>query len=87
MELYNNQTNQRSLLNTINHKLTKKKNPRYPNRIKLAYNWIIYLFNDYYQTKKETIKHQIVARQTQTKNNLIFEKRTQPTKQKEKKII
>ena len=34
------------------------------------------------KSKKETIKHQKVARQTQTKNNLIFEKKTQPTKQK-----
>ena len=34
------------------------------------------------KSKKETIKHQKVGSQTQTKKNLIFEKKTQPTKQK-----
>ena len=38
---------------------------------------------DIIRSKKETIKHRKVARQTQTKNNLIFEKKTQP-KKKEK---
>ena len=37
------------------------------------------------KSKKETIRHQKVVRKTQTKNNLIFEKRTQPTKPKENK--
>ena len=37
------------------------------------------------KSKKETIKHQ--KDNTQTKNNLIFEKRTQTTKQKENKRI
>ena len=34
------------------------------------------------KSKKEIIKHKKVERQTHTKNNLIFEKRTQPTKHK-----
>ena len=34
------------------------------------------------KSKKEIIKHKKVERQTHTKNNLIFEKSTQPTKHK-----
>ena len=34
------------------------------------------------KSKKEIIKHKKVERQTHTTNNLIFEKRTQPTKHK-----
>ena len=59
--------------------MIRKEHQRYPNRINPAKNWIIFSFEDYYKVNERNKKHKKVERQTQTKNNLIFEKRTQPS--------